>query len=123
MKKIKLSLLALTCLALISLATAAVYQLNIGYGKQLTATTAPQQVAFTQYDDEVYAQSVSVINYGDSTVFCAVNCTRPVFTNMVNSGIAMPIRKNIRYNFVGAKFSSLWIQTTNGTADIDVAAY
>jgi len=121
MKKIKLSLLALACLASVSLA--AVYQLSIGYGKQLTATTAPQQITITQNGNEAYAQSLSVINYDDSTVFCAVNCTRSVFTNMVNSGIAIPIRKNIRYNFAGSKFSSLWIQTTNDTADIDVAAH
>jgi TPP-dependent pyruvate/acetoin dehydrogenase alpha subunit len=121
MKKIKLSLLTLACLASVSLA--AVYQLSVGYGRQITATSTPQEITCTQYGESASAQSLSLLNNGEATVFCAVNCTMPVFTNMMNNGIAIPVPRNMSYTFTGSKFSSVWIQTTNGMANVCVAAF
>jgi hypothetical protein len=104
-----------------TIALATVFQVNTSPGRRVTATTAPQQIIFTENGQECYATEISVFNAGTSTVFGLVNCLEDVFTNAVNAGTTTPIRPNMANTFRGSRLFSLWLQTTNGTAEVDIS--
>ena len=117
--------LSLICVVGLAIAVTAAPRLTRGFGKEATATTTAQEVAFVEDTQPCLAYSVSILNKSTNTVYCAVNTSLSAFTNMVAMGQAIPVIKNASFAFTDTKVNlgSIWIVTTNGTANVCIGAY
>lgn len=96
-------------------------RLTRGFGTPAVATTTVMEIKFFEDAAPCLAGCVSILNSGDSTVFCAVNTS----SNAFNVSQAIPVIKNASFDFKDEKISlgSIFIKTTNGTANVYIGAF
>ena len=98
-----------------------------GYGKAAyTVTSAPSNISFYTDTNAVSARTVSVYNSGTAVVYCAINCTTSVFTNMLATTNAIGIPPNMIQSFVKTppeQVNSLCVGTLGPTSVVYISAY